>query len=253
MGLFRNHQESYEHTQFIRDLLYTYDTFLDSLEVVADFGCGDGSNIEWWAKLETRDDPPEPRNYLCYAVTSNAKKIRADVAALSNVKVLEADLEDSHRFIPRQVDLIWCHDTFQFITNPISTLRQWNEMMNVNGMLIITVPQAFHYKHNRLNNISYNGWYYNHNVVNMMYMLAVNGFDCRDAYFYKRENDIWLYIAVYKSDIEPMNPQTTSWHDLIDSKLVNESVENCINTFGYVRQEEIITAWLDKDFYKIKE
>ena len=253
MGLFKNSKESYNHTQFIRNLLYEYDTFLDSLEVVADFGCDDGSNIEWWATLQTRDDPPEPRNYVCYAVTQNVKKIRSEVVDLKNVKVIEADLEDPVRFIPRQIDLLWCHDTFQFMTNPLGTLRQWNEMMSVNGMLILTVPQAIHYKHNRLTNISHNGWYYNHNIVNLMYMLAVNGFDCRDAYFTKKENDMWLYIAVYKSDIEPMNTQTTTWHDLIDLKLVNESVENCINTYGYVKQEEIITAWLDKDFHRIKE
>lgn len=252
MGLFKNNQESHEHTQFIRDLLYQYDSFLDSLEVIADFGCGDGSNIEWWAQLETRDDPPEPRNYLCYAVDKNISKIKNEVKSLPNVHIIEANLEDS-RFIARQIDLLWCHNNFQYLVNPIVTLRQWNEMMSVNGMLILTVPQAVHYKNNRLNNLSYNGWYYNHNIVNLMYMLAVNGFDCKDAYFYKKENDMWLYVAVYKSDVTPMNPQTTTWHDLIDVKLVNESVEHSINTYGYVRQEELITTWLDKDFHKIKE
>jgi hypothetical protein len=161
--------------------------------------------------------------------------------------------EDPDRFIPRQIDLIWCHDVFQYITNPVYTLRQWNEMMSVNGMLIMSVPQSVHYNHNRLNNNSYNGWYFNHNVVNLMYMLAVNGFDCRDAYFYKDSNDMWLHVAVYKSDISPMDPQTTSWHDLADANLVNESVKNCIDRYGYVRQEEILTAWLDKDYYRIKE
>jgi len=253
MGLFRNSEQSFQHTQFIRELLYEYDSFLDSLKVIADFGCGDGLNVEWWATLKTRDDPPEPRNYVCYAVDRNINKLRPYVASLANVKAIEANLEDPDRFISRQIDLIWCHDTFQFITNPIITLKQWNEMMNVNGMLILSVPQAMHYKHNRLNTVSYNGWYYNHNVVNLMYMLAVNGFDCRDAYFYKKENDMWLYIAVYKSDIPPMDPQSTTWHDLIDLNLVNESVASCINTYGYVKQEEIITTWLDKDFHKIKE
>lgn len=252
MGLFKNWQENHAHTQFIRDLLYEYDTFLDSLEVVADFGCGDGSNIEWWANLKTRDDPPEPRNYLCYAVDKNTKRIKNVVSSLPNVKAIEADLEEQ-RFIPRQIDLVWCHNNFQYITNPLNTLRNWNEMMNVNGMLILTVPQAVHYQYNRLNSISHNGWYYNHNVVNLMYMLAVNGFDCKDAYFYKKENDMWLYLATYKSEIAPMDPKTTTWHDLIDLNLVNESVVQCINTYGYVKQEEIITTWLDKDFHKIKE
>jgi len=253
MGLFKNREESYNHTQFIRDLLYHYDSFLDSLEVIADFGCGDGSNIEWWAKLQTREDPPEPRNYICYAVDKNIIQIREDVASLDNVKIIQANLEDPDRFIPRQIDLLWCHDTFQFMTNPIYTLYKWNEMMSVNGMLILSLPQGVHYKNNRLNNISHNGWFFNHNIVNLMYMLGVNGFDCKDAYFYKEENSLWLYVAVYKSQVLPLDPQQTTWHDLIELNLVNESVEQCINKYGYVKQEEIITTWLNKDFYRIKE
>ena len=172
---------------------------------------------------------------------------------LPNVKPVQADLEDPDRFISRQIDLVWCHDTFQYITNPVYTLRQWNDMMSVNGMLIISVPQSVYYANNRLNNSSSNGSYFNHNAVNMMYMLAVNGFDCRDAYFYKNANDMWLYIAVYKSEIPPFDPQKTSWHDLIDNNLVNESVKNCVSKYGYVRQEEILTTWLDKDYYRVRE
>jgi len=253
MALFKNSEASFQHTQFIRDLLYQYDSFLDSLEVVADFGCGEGLDMEWWATLETRDDPPEPRNYLCYAVDKNIKQVKNEVVSLSNVRIIQADLEDSNRFISRQIDLIWCHDVFQYVTNPVGTLRQWNEMMNQNGMLVLSIPQSIHYEHNRLNNLSYNGWYFNHNIVNMMYMLAVNGFDCRDAYFYKDINDMWLHVAVYKSDVEPMNPQNTSWHDLVDANLVNESVRQCLQQYGYVKQEALLTTWLDKNYYRIQE
>jgi hypothetical protein len=84
-------------------------------------------------------------------------------------------------------------------------------------------------------------------------MLGVNGFDCRDAYFFKNENDMWLYAAVYKSDIQPMNAKNTTWHDLIELNLVNESVKQCVEKYGYVKQEEILTTWLDKDYYRIKE
>jgi hypothetical protein len=79
MGLFKNDEESHKHTQFIRELLYQYESFLDSLEVIADFGCGTGLDLEWWATLETRDDPPEPRNYLCYAVDRNTKQVQKEV------------------------------------------------------------------------------------------------------------------------------------------------------------------------------
>ena len=71
-------------------------------------------------------------------------------------------------------------------------------------------------------------------------MLAVNGFDCKDAYFYKNRSDPWLFAAVYKTDIEPMNPAKTSWFDLADLGLLNDSVVQSLGTYGYVRQEDII-------------
>ena len=39
---FRNAYESAEHSRQILDLIFGYDSFLDSLSVVADFGCGAG-------------------------------------------------------------------------------------------------------------------------------------------------------------------------------------------------------------------
>jgi hypothetical protein len=84
-------------------------------------------------------------------------------------------------------------------------------------------------------------------------MLAVNGFDCKDAYFYKNMNDPWLYAAVYKSGHAPMDPHKTSWHDLVDMELVNDSIKQSLNKNNYVRQEDILTTWLDKGFYRIRE
>ena len=92
MGQFKHQLESHQHSRETLDVLYGYDSFLDSLEVVADMGCGSGLDINWWATLETRDDPPEPRNYVCYAVD---KKIQIDPAiqALPNLVVLEKNFE----------------------------------------------------------------------------------------------------------------------------------------------------------------
>jgi hypothetical protein len=135
----------------------------------------------------------------------------------------------------------------------MESLGLWNEQMNVNGMLMLIFPQSTYYAYNRYQARSHSGCYYNHNIINLMYMLAVNGFDCRDAYFLKEENDPWLYAAVYKSDIAPMDPKTTSWYDLADLNLLSDSVVDCLTRFGHVRQEEIVTAWLDKDFHYPKE
>jgi SAM-dependent methyltransferase len=250
---FKNALESHEHSLKTLEVLYGYDSFLDSLEHVADFGCGSGLDTQWWASLQTRDDPPEPRNYTVYAVDVNTSKLTQSVNQLSNVHAIEADFDVVDHALPRPVDFIWCHDSFQYVTNPLATLARWNAQMNVNGMLALVFPQAVHYEYNRLNNISWSGCYHNHNIVSLMYMLAVNGFDCKDAYFFKEPNDPWLHAAVYKSDIAPMNPKTTTWYDLAASGLLSDSVVDCINRFGYVRQEEIITNWLDKDFYLPKE
>lgn len=247
---FKNAYESHDHSRGILDLIYGYDSFLDSLSVVADFGCGQGLDVEWWATLMTRDDPPEPRNYLVYGVDRDTSRVEDHIRKLPNVKIIQGDFEQN--VIPRQCDLLWSHDSFQYATNPLATLKAWNMQMNVNGMLVMSLPQNVHYEYNRWQNNSYSGVYYNHNIVSLIYMLAVSGFDCRDAYFYKNTNDPWLYVAVYKSGA-PMDPKTTTWHDLAEKQLINDSAIASLNRYNYVKQEDLVTVWLDKDFYRIKE
>ena len=93
MEQFKNAYESHDHSRQILDLIYGYDSFLDSLEVVADMGCGAGADTDWWARLETRDDPPEPRNYLCYAV-DRQPRLESAISALPNVKIFDKNFED---------------------------------------------------------------------------------------------------------------------------------------------------------------
>jgi len=234
------------NSQETLNLLYEYDSFLDSIEVVADMGCGTGQDLKWWATLMTRDDPPEPHNYLCYAIDKNIKQLDASVLENTNIVAIEGDFET--RLIPRQVDLIWCYNSFQYVTNPLATLKVWNETMNVNGMLVLTVPQFQSYEYNRLKTRSISGCYYHYNICNLMYMLAVNGFDCRDCYFDMKENDPWIKAAVYKSEHAPMDPATTTWFDLADKHLVNDSVIQSLNKYSQVVQEELLFTWLDRDW-----
>ena len=51
---------------------------------------------------------------------------------------------------------------------------------------------------------------------------------------------------MYKSAVEPLNPATTGWYELADAGLLNESMEKSIDRYGYLRQEDLITMWLDK-------
>jgi len=247
MAQFNHALTNHKHSLETLNILFGYDSFLDSLEVIADMGCGNGLDTKWWATLETRDDPPEPRNYLVYAVD---KKMQLDYETkqLSNVITIEKDFEN--KILPRYVDLIWCHDSFQYVQNPLQTLSNWNAQMNVDGMLIIILKQNMTYEYNRLVTRGNNYSYFNHNVVNLIYMLAVNGFDCNDAYVLKQDNTPWLHLAVYKSDIPPMDPQETAWHDLAEKNLLHPSIVNSYTRYGYVRQEDIVYPWLDKGFYR---
>jgi hypothetical protein len=58
-------------------------------------------------------------------------------------------------------------------------------------------------------------------------------------------------MAVYKSDVAPMNPRTTTWFDLADKNLLHPSIVQSITKHGHLRQEEIVMPWLDKENYYI--
>lgn len=251
MGLFRNAYYSHEHSLEVLNLLYGYDSFLDSLTSIADMGCGAGLDAQWWATLMTRDDPPEPRNYIVYAVDQDIKKIEPDILQLSpNIIPLEKNFEELA--IPRRVDLIWSHDSFQYARDPFKCLKTWKNTLNQNGMLILSIPQGTYVKNNFLITEQHAGQFYNYNILNLIYMLGVTGFDCRDAYFYRKKDSPWLYAAVYASEHQPMD-QSASWYDLADRGLVNDSLLTSINKHGYAKLDDLVVTWLDKDYYKITD
>lgn len=252
MALFKNPVESHAHSLNVLNLLYEYDSFLDSLQVICDMGCGAGLDAQWWAELASRDDVPVPHNYLVYAVDQNIQQLEPAVKSLSNVVALEGDFHQ--RLLPRKADLIWAHDVFQYSRDPFKCLAAWKESMNENGMLILSVPQTTYFDHtqNKLVLHNHNHQYFNYNLLNLVYLLAVSGFDCRDAYFYREPNTPWLYAAVYASSYGPLDRQAT-WYDLVERNLLNDSMIASLNKNGYMKLEDIIVTWLDKDNYLIAD
>jgi SAM-dependent methyltransferase len=250
MGLFRNPEYSHEHSLSILNTLVEYDSFLDNLSVVADMGCGSGLDARWWATLESRDDPPEPRNYVVYAVDRNIKQIDYDTSEYKNLIVLENDFEATP--IPRKVDLIWSHDSFQYARDPIKCLAGWKRILQENGMLVMAVPQTTYLDETIGQWVvsNHNYQYHSFNLLNLIYMLAMAGFDCNDAYFFRQPNSPWLFAAVYASQHAPIEPPA-SWYDLAERGLVNESIMNSLNKYGYVRLEDVVVRWLDKNWYQI--
>lgn len=249
MEQFRNAYHSHEHSVYqVLNLIYGYDDFLESIASVADMGCGSGLDCQWWAQLENSQDPPEPYNYRVYGVDRDINQFRAEVT--ENLQLIQGNFETA--VLPEKVDLIYCHDSFQYALDPLNTLRVWNQQMNTNGMLIIAYQQPQAYVLNRWSNRTLPGCLYNHNFGTMLYMLSISGFDCRDAYFYKQPNNPWLYAAVYKNNENFFDP-TISWYELAERRVVNDSVAESVLKYGHLRLEEIFYPWLDKDYHYIQD
>ena len=237
------------HSIGMLELIQQYDTFLESIHHVADMGCGTGDDITWWATLMNNSDPPEPYNFNCFAVEIDTNNLDR-VPSLPNINKIHNSF-DAEILFPVPMDFIWSHDSLQYSTHPLHTLKKWNDYLNVNGMLALSVPQHTGIEYNRQYSRSYNNCYYHYTPVMLIYMLAVNGFDCRDAYLLKKFQDPWIQMAVYKSNIPPMDPATTTWNDLINTGLLHHSIVDSINSNGHLKQEEIVMPWLDKELYFI--
>lgn len=252
MALFKNSYESHQHSLKVLKLLYEYDAFLDSLQVIADMGCGDGSDACWWATLETRDDPPEPHEYIVYAVDQDLTRLNRQARDHERIIPIEGNFET--RLIPRKVDFIWAHDSFQYSRNPYKTLAAWKETMNENGMLLMSVPQTTYFdaQLNRQVVTSHSHQYHSYNLLNLIYMLAISGFDCRDAYFFREEGTPWLYAGVYASQHGALDGNPT-WYDLADRGLINDSLINSVQRNGYAKLDDVVVSWFDKNNYIIKD
>ena len=245
MNIFTSDTESHQHSLQTLNLLANYHDFMDSIDVVCDMGCGAGMDISWWASRTYIDENgvERPYNYMCLAVDTDTSRVNNNS---ENLRTIKGDFET--KLLSRPADLMWSHDSFRYAINPLATLKVWNEQINTNGMLTMIVPQTVNITYNKLTVRALSQNYYHYTITNLLYMLAVNGFDCHDGHFVKYPKDPWIHCVVYKSEIEPMDPKTTTWYDLADKKLLPQTAINCIDAYGFLKQEELQTHWLNGQF-----
>lgn len=242
---FRNSQESHAHSLQTLNWLYEHDDFMASIDTLIDLGCGDGTDLEWWATRTTRDEVPVPLNISCTGLDLNNELLVA--RKYKNIVYQKNNFEETiHTPLNKQYDVLWSHDSFQYAINPLATLKLWNSVAAPGAMLILIVPQTTNLNHRQLSFIQPNGCYYHYTLVNLMHMLAVTGWDCASGFFLKQANDPWLHAVVYKSDIKPMDTRT-SWYELADTGILPESAVVGIQRHGYLRQQDLVLPWLDKN------
>ena len=241
--MFETPQESHAHSREMLDVIETFYEFMISVNTVADMGGGAGLDAEWWATRETDPDvdttgKAQPLNIKTFVIDDQAK---FDVKH-SNVTHLKLDMENTG-LDSEQYDVITSHNSFQYALNPISTLRHWWDLCNLNGMLALQIPQTTNIKYNRHDISNPNNEYHHYTLVNLIHMLAVSGWDCKSGLFIKDLRDPWIKAVVYKGEVKPQDPRTTSWRDLANLDLLPDSAVESINKWGYVKQQDLILPW----------
>lgn len=246
--MFPNQEASHAHSRKTLDILYEHDDFMLSIENMVDLGCGQGTDLVWWATRTTRDQNPIPLNIHCTGVDQH-NSLSLD-KRYSNIVYQQCDFEKT---VPTRknskYDLLWCHDSFQYAVNPINTLSNWWDIASPNAMLALTVPQTTNIKANKHDFYQHSGCYYNHTLVSLIHMLSVSGWDCGSGFFLKPMTEPWLYAVVYRSTQAPMDPAKTSWYDLLETNLLPKTAEDSVKKYGFLRQQDLTLPWLDKNLY----
>lgn len=241
---FRNPQESHEHSLKTLNMFYEYDDFMESVGSVIDLGCGgEALDLQWWATATTRDDTPVPLNIQCMGIDLLDRI--SDQAREFKIGYQKIDIETWNE-TKKRYDILWCHDVFQYMINPMQCLRNWRNLAADDGMLVLILPQTTNIEFNDLAFDQPSGCYYNHTMVSLIHMLAVTGWNCHAGFFKKQPDDPWLHAVVYKSELDPLDPAKTSWYNLAEKNLLPQSAADSINKHGYLRQRDLLLPWLDK-------
>tara|TARA_R100001224_G_scaffold113684_2_gene100083 strand:+ start:126 stop:800 length:675 start_codon:yes stop_codon:yes gene_type:complete len=215
---------------------------MESIGRVVDLGCDtEALNMLWFANATTNDQQKIPLNIKCVG-QSNLGSLIPRHKGISFQKGHPENLDTTKR----KFDILFCHDTLHFIIDPYRALRNWWQIANKNAMLVIAVQQTTNVEFNMLEYNACMNYKHHYTIPMLMYMLAVNGWDCKGGFFKKVIGDPWIFAVVYKSNIAPMDPQTTNLYKLIEeTDLLPTVAVKSIEKYGMIRQKDLLLPWLD--------
>jgi hypothetical protein len=223
---------------------------MESIGRVVDLGCDtEAFNMLWFANATTRDVQQLPLNIKCIG-QSNIDKLLTKHNGISFQKGAPEMLSKTKR----KFDILYCHDTLQFILNPYQALANWWNIANKDAMLVIAVPQTTNVEFNTLEYNTQMNYKHHYTVPMLLYMLAVNGWDCNGGFFKKAIGNPWIFAIVYRSDTKPMDPNTTNLYKLVDeTNLLPDTAVQSITKHGMIKQKDLILPWLDKSLMDMRQ
>jgi hypothetical protein len=216
---------------------------MESISNMVHIGCQDEAfDLQWWANAVVNDDTNTPLDIKCIGVN----QIPGINVKHKNISFQRQEIQEFKKN-KKLFDVLWCYDILQFLINPYQALENWWHVAQKDAMLVIAVPQTTNVEFNSLEYNAKMNQKHHFTMPMLLYMLAVNGWDCASGFFKKGINDPWIYAIVYKSDISPMNPADTNLYTLIeDTNLLPESAIKSITKYGMLRQKDLFLPWLDK-------
>lgn len=245
MTSFANETDSHRHSLETLEQIYQHDDFMLSIGTLADLGCGnEGLDVEWWATRTARDEEAVPLNIQCTAINIGATCKAAKKH--KNITFLNHDIEQPFPTLKKKFDVLWCHDMFQYLSEPQRTLRVWRNIVQKESMLILTLPQNIEVYGKVKEFDQRDHCLYNWSMISLIHHLAMAGWDCRSGFFSKTPGDPWLRAIVYNSQCDPFDLRKTRWYDLSDAGLLPESLCRGIQKYGYARERDLVVPWLDR-------
>tara|TARA_B100000886_G_C20401876_1_gene482961 strand:- start:156 stop:908 length:753 start_codon:yes stop_codon:yes gene_type:complete len=238
--LLSNSANSNLHSLNFLNMLYEYPEMMESINNVLDVGSRDGHDAYWWATVDDGDED----NPQCLDINVTAMDINPTWNIdyeHDNITQLKADWNKIT--FDKQFDCVWAHSVLQEAGDPLKFLHRMNNFCSDGGVLCLSFPTTVNTFYGEPDHRVYNTATSHITLVNLIYMLALSGFNSRDGFLYKQPNTNIINAFVYKDSNEVFFPGEKTLFDL--QKFMPEPCEKQIQQYGYITNKGLLIKWMD--------